>query len=212
MNIGFFMIMAVMYLFDIEATAQFKSDTINHIRLLYNIRDSFKLDEVLLKELKLHRYIYNFNYMNNEDEQKIDFILVPFYKISKSGVHYNYNKDITDVIEIDTTSFWVFFRNKNGFKGYFTFLFRNKKWIYLSEFFMDGSPMKIGIETIMQEKPERLFTIKYLDGIWMLKGNSVSVYSFFNKKLLSEIDYLKKATNLQEIHDFARGKEGGTPP
>jgi hypothetical protein len=199
---------------NIELNAQFMQKKMDYNSAYKIVKDTLWLNQRIWKEAQKMGTGNNpiYKICNNEDAKGFDFVLVPFYKISQKGIDYDFNRDITNFIDLDTTVFWAFVKYQNRIVGYINVLFRNNIWIGSLEVFNDNSPMKFAYERVIEIVPDYMFTIKYLSGLWVKKDNEVKVYSFYNQKINTAIDYLKSTSSIEAIKGYANGKEGGDLP
>lgn len=198
-----------------KLNGQFMPKRIDYDRAYKVVKDTLWLKQKLWGEVKLrglgNNPIYSIN--NDEDAKNFDFIIVPIYKVSKKGADYTLDKNIVDVLELDTTVFWSYVTYHNKIVGFIQahYLYWYNKWSAVLDIY-DDNDMQTIFKKISETEPDYIFTIKYLGGLWFMKKDQVKVYSFYNKKVNSGSDYIKEISSVENIHKYAKGEGGGCLP
>ncbi len=148
----------------------------------------------------------------NQNADQFNFIIVPYFKISKNGKDYHYNQKIDSIIEIDATIFEVYIKFNDSIVGNVVVIFRNNNWLGLLEVFENNSPKKVAFNIIMKTTPKNIFCIRYLEGLWFSNDSTVKVYSFYSNKITMPEDYIKQVSSDESIRNYARGIMGGLKP
>jgi hypothetical protein len=176
------------------------------------LKDTLWLGQGIWKEAKLMGIINNPLCSINctEDARSFDFLIVPFYKISEKGIDFKLNNDISEYIILDTATFGAFIQYQDSIVGHINVLFKHNRWRGVAlDLFENNSPMKLAYKHIIKFKPNFIFAIKYLGGLWFIVDNHVMVYSYFNKQITSSKDYIINNSLIESIREYAKGQEGG---
>ena len=191
--------------------AQFMKKQFDFKFAYHIVEDSLWVDQNIWQDAKLMGCGNNpiYKIQNEGNARKFDFEIVPYYKIAARGINFQENKDITEVIELDTTVFWAYIKFQNQIVGYINVLFKNNKWHGAIQVFEEGDPMEIAYNETIKLHPSYIFTVKYLSGLWMVIDNKTKVYSFYGKKIMDVSEYLKNTSSVDAIRNYAKGMQGG---
>lgn len=209
-------LIVILILFNIFSINLYSQNQVNVNTEKFKIiaRDTFWIKKSIWKEnQKSYKLLYNnansskyinpiLKINNNSDAEKFDFIIVPFYKIPKYKIDSIYTVDFMNIIEFDSTLYWVLVKYENEIVGKMDICYKNNKWIGALEVYNGNGPMNIAYSKIKKMTSiDTLFTIKYLGGIWFIKNNQIKVYSFYSKNNSNYLKYIKKHFSLQSIKE-----------
>lgn len=210
-------LIVILILFNIFSINLYSQHLVNANTEKFKIiaRDTFWIKKSIWKEnQKSYKLLYNnantskyinpiLKINNNSDAEKFDFIIVPFYKIPKYKIDSIYTDDFINIIEFDSTSFWVLVKYENEIVGQMNIFYNNNRWIGSLDVYNGNGPMNIAYSKIKKKSSiDYLFTIKYLGGIWFEKNNQIKVYSFYSKKISNYLKYIKNNFSLQNIKKY----------
>lgn len=145
------------------------------------------------------------NIENSEDAKKFHFEIVPVFEFKKEAKDYSIDKSIIDFIKLRENKFSAYILFDDETCGILIMVWNGDNWskTVLSSFgFYSDSPQKLAYEAVVKLKPENVFFIESLYGLFFEKDGEVMLYNVYDNEIIDFKSYLIKKSEFEFIEDI----------
>ncbi len=135
------------------------------------------------------------------DDSKLFYLeVIPVYEFKAEAKNYSMDDNLVDFIQLKHTSFRAYILHDSIPYGILFIYWDGSYWskgLHSGGFCVD-SPLKLAYEAVVKLKPENIFFIDALYGLFFEKDGEVMVYSYDNG-IISFRDYLNNDVEMIDI-------------